>query len=658
MVQGYYTLQEAADVLDMSVDDLKGLAQKSQIRSFQDRGTLRFRIQDIQELQRQRLGASDPEMVLGDAVSSKPPSGGAPKSGVIRSPKPKPADVFDFELDDSADIGSDSPAASGPRSKPGGSKSAPKSGPRTPKQGSDSDVKLVAEDSENFSVQLGADPVPGAGDSDVRLGDLPPKRGSGSSRKSGATRRSDRIGQSPEDSGVRLVPMESDSGVRLDAGDPAASESGVRLEQIGGERDLSNTEEINLDEEIKKHEAAARKQAETKFKSPSKVGKQPSPFELSDHDVAESPPPKRLDDSSDFEIAAHGSGGPKTPKSASRSPKPGKKKATEFEMIPSAESDEDFSLQLSDDSVDLGADHSAEFEGPQSGINLSRPSDKGISLEAPKSGKNQGGDFEFDLSPGPATPKPSKETDSDSEFELSLDDSSSETTALHDSADSEFELSLDDGSADGGSSVDEDSATEAGQDSSGDFELTLDAPEEEQKPKAKSKAKKKDPDTDEQDIFETDFELPALDGEAEPGDETADSGSSDFELALDDSDISVDDESGSQVVALDEEEGDVGEETREGDEDDFGEGDIEEEVDEDEEEAPVREKVVVQEVVRDRWVKPAPWGVLPVALLTPALIVMVLTGIIGWELLQSSSGFKNSGVLTKNLGEMMGLKVR
>src|SRR4051812_2000011 len=107
MVQGYYVLQEAAKVLGMTVDDLKALAQKNQIRSFQDRGTLRFRIQDIQELQRQRLGNSDPELVLGDAISPKPVPAGGPKSAAVRTPKPssgvKAGNAIDF--DDKVDVG-------------------------------------------------------------------------------------------------------------------------------------------------------------------------------------------------------------------------------------------------------------------------------------------------------------------------------------------------------------------------------------------------------------------------------------------------------------------------------------------------------------------------------------------------------------------------
>ena len=103
MAQGYYTLQEAAQFLQMSPDELKQLAQKKEIRSFQDRGVLRFREQDVQELGRRRgTVSSEPELI----VRETPPSG--PKSG------PK------------------NPGQGGPKTPP---MSAPKSpaGPRTPK---------------------------------------------------------------------------------------------------------------------------------------------------------------------------------------------------------------------------------------------------------------------------------------------------------------------------------------------------------------------------------------------------------------------------------------------------------------------------------------------------------------------------------------------
>src|SRR2546427_2537183 len=90
MVQGYYTLQEAAQALGLPPEELKLMAQRNQIRSFQDRGTWRFRVQDIQELARQRGAASDMELVLGDAPARSPqPKSAGAKTGP-RPPRPRP----------------------------------------------------------------------------------------------------------------------------------------------------------------------------------------------------------------------------------------------------------------------------------------------------------------------------------------------------------------------------------------------------------------------------------------------------------------------------------------------------------------------------------------------------------------------------------------
>src|SRR5436309_10541351 len=119
MVQGYYTLSEAAQYLNVQVDELKQMAQKGRIRSFQDRGTLRFRIQDIQELARQRGVSSDPELVLGEA-SLPPKKGDAPRSPKAPAGPKTPAgprtpsreeapEIFDFEFsdDDSVELSDD-----------------------------------------------------------------------------------------------------------------------------------------------------------------------------------------------------------------------------------------------------------------------------------------------------------------------------------------------------------------------------------------------------------------------------------------------------------------------------------------------------------------------------------------------------------------------
>src|SRR5260370_39773411 len=174
MVQGYYTLQEAAQVLGMPPDELKQMAQKNQIRSFQDRGTWRFRVQDIQELARQRGAASDLELVLGEAPKSNPPKSGpksTPKSGP-RTPPKSPVkqmtpEVFDFALDggESVGVGREDLSPSGKK------KPDSKRGPSTPPvpPGSDSDVRLVADSDGDMGFVFDAPAVKESSDSDVKL---------------------------------------------------------------------------------------------------------------------------------------------------------------------------------------------------------------------------------------------------------------------------------------------------------------------------------------------------------------------------------------------------------------------------------------------------------------------------------------------------------
>ena len=603
MVQGYYTLKEAAEATGLSEDELKQRAQRKEIRSFQDRGTLRFRIQDVQELQRQLMGASDADF---PAVSEPPveaprsgrlsppasgPKSSGPKSGKLAPPSSE--EVLDFELDENVDIGREpldlqgSSARSRSRLGMGG----PKSSPKTPKRGSDSDVKLVAD------VNVPRDPD-NTSDSDVRLDDLGTSTGTSSKRMGNSGRRKAKVGPSPADSGVRLVPMENDEEApNLDEqtlpDQPLdfATELPAHREPptSRASENILKTEEIDLDAEELKREASDKKKDPKSSgrmhvapKTPRTPKPTPSPFELSEDD------------------ATRGS----------------ERKHTDFELPPPAD-DEDFSLELSDDSLDLGADPE-QTGAPASGINLGKPIDAGVSLESDDEGSS---DFELTLDDAPAhkTPKPSRSkppvSNDDSDFELTLD-YDQDAAAKDDSGSGEFELSLDDGSP------------AASAEESSEFELTLDD----------GHAAKEG--GGERDIFETDFELPSLEEGSEEA--TIDAGSSDFELALDDSDIATDDESGSQVIALEEGEyADDGEQTVTGEY-----GDVEEEYEEGEG-GPVREKIVVEEVIRDRWIRPAPWGVLPAIFMLPCTAVMILIGIMMFEMIASGGGFKSSGILTK-----------
>ncbi|QEL14241.1 hypothetical protein [Limnoglobus roseus] len=210
----------------------------------------------------------------------------------------------------------------------------------------------------------------------------------------------------------------------------------------------------------------------------------------------------------------------------------GSDSSSEFELSLDTDSDS-FELQLNPDQseeIDLGGD--PVKRAGQSGINLANPKDSGVSLEkkGPKSNAGPKSGISKKAPPPPVT-------DDSDDFELSLDNDSSElesttfstpaaeaSSPLESDSDSEFELSLDD---------------------SGSAE----AYGEEEANKG--------------DIFETDFSLPPVDEDAESGSEVVavessdtDLENSDFDLALDESDIqAADDESASQVVLLDDDSG-------------------------------------------------------------------------------------------------------
>ena len=172
MVQGYYTLDEAARLLGMDAERLNQMAQRREIRAFADRGTWRFRTQDVEEMARRQSQSSNPDLQLGEAEKSK---SGGPRSGTkLTSPSPQPKSgpkgdddaVFDFSLGATPDplgevqheIVIESPSSH--RLGKGGTNISP-----APKPGSDSDVHLVFDAGADYS---------GGNDSDVKISDQPP----------------------------------------------------------------------------------------------------------------------------------------------------------------------------------------------------------------------------------------------------------------------------------------------------------------------------------------------------------------------------------------------------------------------------------------------------------------------------------------------------
>jgi hypothetical protein len=298
-------------------------------------------------------------------------------------------------------------------------------------------------------------------------------------------------------------------------------------------------------------------------------------------------------------------------------PNPAGGDSSEFELSLDADSD-DFELKLnteSSDEVALGAVPKEPAPGAKrggSGINLRDPADSGISLEK---GKAKSADQ-------PAAAKP--ESDPDVDFELTLDSSSSASAVkLSDmkgkkdpESDSEFELTLDDS---GGSNI----------------EHAALAPEQA---------------ADKGDIFETDFEIPPMEG--------ADSGSEAVALEsdtdLEKSDVEVaEDTSGSEVVLLEDEEAQAARakgRPRKAAEADVDLADVEAEEDEsvsralkgvkdrrrDEEEEEEEEEAAVSAGAG----RPVEWGWMPGTFLAFAFPIMIIGGILAYQLLETTWGYQ------------------
>lgn len=648
MVQ-YYTLEQAAQILRLSAEQLKEMARKKEIRAFQDRSGWRFRAQEIDEMARERGLGSDPELPLGEAAKAKSGDSGA-------------KDVFNFslELDDSDEVALGKQPASS--EKPSRSGSAPRktgASKSPPKASSDSDVRLVLDGGD---LDFGLEPEDSKVPASRAPVSPPPKIGSSKSK-------SRMVPPATDDSGVRIVPLDepSDSDVKIVPSSPhdsdiplghqqskKPSDSDIRIEELprGGRKSDLVTEEIDLDAEQRKAEAARPKSTRHRPKpGSSPILPTTSPFELSENDLDMDgptiPPPARApkpeaddtDSSSDFELKPMGD---------SSSP---------LEL-----GSDEMQAMLGDDEVSLG-----ELTGSKgaSGINLQDPADSGISLE--QEGSSEEMEFELSLDAG-STPKPAPaneaDTDSSSDFELSLGEEDASPT--DEGSSSEFELSLQDedvspteGSSEfelsldpegGELAVDDGSSDLAlespGSDSDSEFELSLD--------ESGGLAVEDEAGSEEDDnVLETDFEVPALDEES--GSEAVALDEADTDLESSEFDLSLEgEESGSQVVPLeDEEEYDEGAATVQRRaagalaEDDEGL----EELDDDLNEEPVLEDEEEGEVEVEAAAAPAPpaeWGALPALVMLPCTILLFVVGLMSFELIQGMWGY-HRGTKVSNL---------
>jgi excisionase family DNA binding protein len=98
----YYTLEEAARLLGTTPDEVKKMAERNELRPFRDRGSMRFRGQEVEELARRRGRGSDPELQLGEGQKTPPPrkskaEGAAPQGRKSKVEKTEDSpEVFDF----------------------------------------------------------------------------------------------------------------------------------------------------------------------------------------------------------------------------------------------------------------------------------------------------------------------------------------------------------------------------------------------------------------------------------------------------------------------------------------------------------------------------------------------------------------------------------
>lgn len=213
MSKKYLSLDEAARLLAMAPDELVRLRERGEIRGFADRGTWKFKQDDVESLARRRQADSNPEVPL---FGVEPAASGAVEEEelseqptVIRRDRPVEPSEELVTADEGNAVSSDSDSdvrlVGGPDMELGFD--------------SDSDVKLVGLD-QAVTQGLGTDPeipiLAGDSDSDVKLV------------------------RPDSDSDIKLGGADSDSDVKLVGGAATGGETDFELAVAGD--DLSATE--------------------------------------------------------------------------------------------------------------------------------------------------------------------------------------------------------------------------------------------------------------------------------------------------------------------------------------------------------------------------------------------------------------------------------
>ena len=254
MARKYLSFDEAASALGVEPSELTRLREQGELRGFADRGTWKFKADEIEELARRRQADSDPDVPLMSGGSDDPSvlgTGGdddelGEQPTVIRKRDddsrlgsldgPSDSDVR-LILDDSlsGDLDSDPEVALPPSL--GDSDSDVRLADDDDQQidpGSDSDVKLVAAESDSDVRLVSSDP---GSDSDVRL--FSPEEAAGKASNPGESSSDVKplsATDMPTDSDVSLVSVDedSDASVFADDDDDMADDSGMTLKAESG----------------------------------------------------------------------------------------------------------------------------------------------------------------------------------------------------------------------------------------------------------------------------------------------------------------------------------------------------------------------------------------------------------------------------------------
>ena len=101
MAKKYLSIEEAAERLGISTQDLIRHRENGEVRGFADRGTWKFREQDVTEFARSRQAGSDPEIPLIDPPKVRNEEPAAEESAMISSDSALDEDFDDLSTSDS-----------------------------------------------------------------------------------------------------------------------------------------------------------------------------------------------------------------------------------------------------------------------------------------------------------------------------------------------------------------------------------------------------------------------------------------------------------------------------------------------------------------------------------------------------------------------------